>query len=652
MISIEGLSVAFGGNTLFDNITYVINKKDRIALVGKNGAGKSTMLKIIAGLQAPTSGNVNMPKDLTVGYLPQQMNLSDTRTVMEEAEQAFSHIFELQSRIERMNTELSERTDYESEYYQELIERVSNANEQLALIGASNYQAEIEKTLIGLGFTREDFGRDTSEFSGGWRMRIELAKLLLQRPDVLLLDEPTNHLDIESIQWLESFLSTRANAVVLVSHDRAFIDNVTTRTIEISLGRIYDYQVNYSRYVVLRQERLEQQMRAYENQQKQIQDTEAFIERFRYKATKSVQVQSRIKQLAKLERVEVDEVDTSRLNLKFPPAPRSGDYPIIAEGVGKNYGSHVVFSNATFTIKRGEKVAFVGKNGEGKSTLVKCIMGEIPYTGTLKIGHNVKIGYFAQNQASLLDESITVFDTIDRVAVGDIRTKIRDILGAFMFGGEASDKKVKVLSGGEKTRLAMIRLLLEPVNLLILDEPTNHLDMRTKDVLKQAIRDFNGTVILVSHDREFLDGLVSKVYEFGRGQVREHLGGIYDFLESRKLDSLRELEQRATVSKTEKDGNISKDSASPAQSEDSKLSYGEQKEFARRLRKAEKVVADIESEIAGLEKRIAEVEEKLATPDGAADTSLYELHGQLKKQLDDVMWKWSEASEVLDKLQK
>ena len=647
MISIEGLSVAFGGNTLFDNITYVINKKDRIALVGKNGAGKSTMLKIIAGLQAPTSGSVNMPKDLTVGYLPQQMNLSDTRTVMEEAEQAFSHIFELQSRIERMNTELSERTDYESEYYQELIERVSNANEQLALIGASNYQAEIEKTLIGLGFTREDFGRDTSEFSGGWRMRIELAKLLLQRPDVLLLDEPTNHLDIESIQWLESFLSTRANAVVLVSHDRAFIDNVTTRTIEISLGRIYDYQVNYSRYVVLRQERLEQQMRAYENQQKQIQDTEAFIERFRYKATKSVQVQSRIKQLAKLERVEVDEVDTSRLNLKFPPAPRSGDYPIIAEGVGKNYGSHVVFSNATFTIKRGEKVAFVGKNGEGKS-----IMGEIPYTGTLKIGHNVKIGYFAQNQASLLDESITAFDTIDRVAVGDIRTKIRDILGAFMFGGEASDKKVKVLSGGEKTRLAMIRLLLEPVNLLILDEPTNHLDMRTKDVLKQAIRDFNGTVILVSHDREFLDGLVSKVYEFGGGQVREHLGGIYDFLESRKLDSLRELEQRATVSKTEKDGNISKDSASSAKSEDSKLSYGEQKEFARRLRKAEKVVADIESEIAGLEKRIAEVEEKLATPDGAADTSLYELHGQLKKQLDDVMWKWSEASEVLDKLQK
>ena len=651
MISIEGLSVAFGGNTLFDNITYVINKKDRIALVGKNGAGKSTMLKIIAGLQVPTSGCVNMPKDLTVGYLPQQMNLTDTRTVMEEAEQAFAHIFELQARIERMNVELAERTDYESDSYQELIERVSNANEQLALIGAANYQAEIEKTLIGLGFTREDFGRDTSEFSGGWRMRIELAKLLLQRPDVLLLDEPTNHLDIESIQWLESFLATRANAVVLVSHDRAFIDNVTTRTIEISLGRIYDYQVNYSRYVVLRQERLEQQMRAYENQQKQIQDTEAFIERFRYKATKSVQVQSRIKQLAKLERVEVDEVDTSRLNLKFPPAPRSGDYPIIAEGVGKSYGNHLVFADATFTIKRGEKVAFVGKNGEGKSTLVKCIMGEIPYTGTLKIGHNVKIGYFAQNQASLLDESVTVFETIDRVAVGDIRTKIRDILGAFMFGGEASDKKVKVLSGGERTRLAMIRLLLEPVNLLILDEPTNHLDMRTKDVLKQAIKDFNGTVIVVSHDREFLDGLVSKVYEFGGGRVREHLGGIYDFLESRKLESLRELEQRAAPASAEKKAVQPKEpSAVPA--EGAKLSYEEQKEAARRLRKAEKAVDDLEKEIAGIEAQIADIEQKLATPEGSADTSLYEQHGALKKQLDDTMWKWSEASELLEHLQR
>ena len=657
MISIEGLSVAFGGNTLFDNITYVINKRDRIALVGKNGAGKSTMLKIIAGLQAPTSGRVNMPKDLTVGYLPQQMNLTDSRTVMQEAEQAFAHIFELQARIERMNAELAERTDYESDDYQELIERVSNANEQLSLIGAANYQAEIEKTLIGLGFTRDDFNRNTSEFSGGWRMRIELAKLLLQRPDVLLLDEPTNHLDIESIQWLENFLATRANAVVLVSHDRAFIDNVTTRTIEISMGHIYDYQVNYSHYVVLRQERLEQQRRAYENQQKQIQDTEAFIERFRYKATKSVQVQSRIKQLAKLERVEVDEVDTSHLNLKFPPAPRSGDYPVIAEGVGKSYGDHLVFADATFTIKRGEKVAFVGKNGEGKSTMVKCIMGEIPFTGTLKIGHNVKIGYFAQNQASLLDESLTVFETIDRVAVGDIRTKIRDILGAFMFGGEASDKKVKVLSGGERTRLAMIRLLLEPVNLLILDEPTNHLDMRTKDVLKQAIRDFNGTVIVVSHDREFLDGLVSKVYEFGGGRVREHLGGIYDFLESRKLESLRELEQRnpappaadkkATAPKAEASA-----SAISAGNEGSKLSYEEQKELARRLRKAEKAVADVEKEIADLDAQIASLEEKLATPDGAADTSLYEQHGQLKKQLDDAMWRWSEASESLEQLQK
>ncbi len=640
---------------MFDNITYVINKRDRIALVGKNGAGKSTMLKIIAGLQAPTSGSVNMPKDLTIGYLPQQMNLTDTRTVMQEAEQAFAHIFELQARIERMNNELAERTDYESPEYQELIERVSNANEQLALIGASNYQAEIEKTLIGLGFTRDDFNRDTSEFSGGWRMRIELAKLLLQRPDVLLLDEPTNHLDIESIQWLENFLATRANAVVLVSHDRAFIDNVTTRTIEISMGRIYDYQVNYSHYVVLRQERLEQQRRAYENQQKQIQDTEAFIERFRYKATKSVQVQSRIKQLAKLERVEVDEVDTSHLNLKFPPAPRSGDYPVIADGVSKSYGDHLVFANATFTIKRGEKVAFVGKNGEGKSTMVKCIMGEIPYTGTLKIGHNVKIGYFAQNQASLLDESLTVFDTIDRVAVGDIRTKIRDILGAFMFGGEASDKKVKVLSGGERTRLAMIRLLLEPVNLLILDEPTNHLDMRTKDVLKQAIRDFNGTVIVVSHDREFLDGLVSKVYEFGGGRVREHLGGIYDFLESRKLESLRELEQRNATPVIDKKVVTPKAESGPAIStanEGSKLSYEEQKELARRLRKAEKEVADTEKAVAELEKQIAELEKKLSTPEGAADTTLYEQHGALKKQLDDTMWRWSEASEALEQLQK
>ena len=650
MISIEGLSVAFGGNTLFDNITYVINKRDRIALVGKNGAGKSTMLKIIAGLQAPTSGSVNMPKDLTIGYLPQQMNLTDTRTVMQEAEQAFSHIFELQARIERMNNELAERTDYESADYQELIERVSNANEQLSLIGASNYQAEIEKTLIGLGFTRDDFNRDTSEFSGGWRMRIELAKLLLQRPDVLLLDEPTNHLDIESIQWLENFLATRANAVVLVSHDRAFIDNVTTRTIEISMGRIYDYQVNYSHYVVLRQERLEQQRRAYENQQKQIQDTEAFIERFRYKATKSVQVQSRIKQLAKLERVEVDEVDTSHLNLKFPPAPRSGDYPVIAEGVGKSYGDHLVFADATFTIKRGEKVAFVGKNGEGKSTMVKCIMGEISHTGTLKIGHNVKIGYFAQNQASLLDESLTVFETIDRVAVGDIRTKIRDILGAFMFGGEASDKKVKVLSGGERTRLAMIKLLLEPVNFLILDEPTNHLDMRSKDVLKEAIREFDGTVILVSHDRDFLDGLATKVYEFGGGMVKEHLGGIYEFLQKKKIDSLNELQKGAGLSASPTataKGNGEQEAVQPSEN---KLSYEAQKELNKKIKKLERQVADCEASIEETEAAIAIVEEKMATPEGASDMQLYERHQKLKQQLDTIVEEWERVSMELEEV--
>ena len=535
-ISINSLSVEFSAKSLFDNISYIINPKDRIALVGKNGAGKSTMLKIIAGLQKPTSGNVAMPRDTTVGYLPQHINVSDTSSVIDEVRSAFSHVDKMRARLDEINNELLTRTDYESDAYQELIETMTSLTDRLAIEESENIEAEIEKTLIGLGFLRSDFQRPTSEFSGGWRMRIELAKILLARPDVLLLDEPTNHLDIESIQWLENFLITKAKAVVLVSHDRAFIDNVTNRTIEISLGKIYDYSVNYSKYLVLRQERLDQQMRAYQNQQKMIQDTEDFIERFRYKATKSVQVQSRIKQLAKIERIEVDEVDTSRLNLKFPPAPRSGDYPVIADNVGKAYGNHQVFDHATFTIKRGEKVAFVGKNGEGKSTLVKCIMGEIPFTGNLKIGHNVKIGYFAQNQATLLDGEITVFDTIDRVAVGDIRTRIRDILGAFMFGGEASDKKVKVLSGGEKTRLAMIRLLLEPVNLLILDEPTNHLDMKTKDILKQAIKDFNGTVIVVSHDREFLDGLVEKVYEFGGGQVRECLGGIYEFLEKKKLD--------------------------------------------------------------------------------------------------------------------
>ena len=543
MISVNNLSVEFSSQLLFDNINYVINPKDKIALVGKNGAGKSTMLKIIAGLQKPTGGSVAVPADVTIGYLPQQMVLTDTLTVVEEVRKVFAHVREMHDRLDGMSAELAERTDYDSEDYHKLIEQVTLLTEQLAMAESDNYEADMERTLLGLGFVRSDFNRPTSEFSGGWRMRIELAKILLQRPDVLLLDEPTNHLDIESIQWLESFLMTKAKAVVLVSHDRAFIDNVTNRTIEISCGKIYDYAVNYSKFVALRAERLEQQMRAYRNQQKQIADTEEFIERFRYKATKAVQVQSRMKQLAKIERIEVDEVDTSHLNLRFPPAPRSGDFPLILEDVGKAYGEHQVFDHATFTLRRGEKVAFVGKNGEGKSTLVKCIMGEIPFTGSLRIGHNVKIGYFAQNQAQLLDGEVTVFDTIDRVAVGDIRLKIRDILGAFMFGGEASDKKVKVLSGGEKTRLAMIRLLLEPVNLLILDEPTNHLDMKTKDILKQALMDFDGTLIVVSHDRDFLDGLVTKVYEFGNKQVREHLGGIYEFLEKKKMESLRELEK-------------------------------------------------------------------------------------------------------------
>ena len=552
MISIQNLSVEFNSTALFSGVNFVINKRDKIALVGKNGAGKSTMLKIIAGLQEPTGGVVAAQKDITIGYLPQQMILTDERSVVEEVRTVFGELDEMKASLARMNTELAERTDYESESYAELIDRISNLSDLVQMEESENGEAELEKTLLGLGFVRSDFDRNTSEFSGGWRMRIELAKLLLMRPDVLLLDEPTNHLDIESIQWLETFLKQKANVVVLVSHDRAFIDNVTNRTLEISCGKVYDYQVNYSKYVVLHQERIEQQMRAYENQQKQIQQTERFIERFRYKATKSVQVQSRIKQLEKIEEIEVDEVDNSRLNLKFPPAPRSGDYPVICEGVAKKYGDHTVFSNVDLTIKRGEKVAFVGKNGEGKSTLVKCIMNEIPYDGNLKIGHNVKIGYFAQNQASLLDGEITVFDTIDQVAVGDIRTKIRDILGAFMFGGEASDKKVKVLSGGEKTRLAMIRLLLEPVNLLILDEPTNHLDMKTKDVLKQAIADFDGTVIVVSHDRDFLDGLVEKVYEFGGGKVREHLGGIYDFLQHKQMESLRELE-KSVPSKTDND---------------------------------------------------------------------------------------------------
>lgn len=641
MISIQNLSVEFNSTALFSGVNFVINKRDKIALVGKNGAGKSTMLKIIAGLQEPTGGVVAAQKDITIGYLPQQMILTDERSVVEEVRTVFGKLDEMKASLARMNTELAERTDYESESYAELIDRISNLSDLVQMEESENGEAELEKTLLGLGFVRSDFDRNTSEFSGGWRMRIELAKLLLMRPDVLLLDEPTNHLDIESIQWLETFLKQKANVVVLVSHDRAFIDNVTNRTLEISCGKVYDYQVNYSKYVVLHQERIEQQMRAYENQQKQIQQTERFIERFRYKATKSVQVQSRIKQLEKIEEIEVDEVDNSRLNLKFPPAPRSGDYPVICEGVAKKYGDHTVFSNVDLTIKRGEKVAFVGKNGEGKSTLVKCIMNEIPYDGNLKIGHNVKIGYFAQNQASLLDGEITVFDTIDQVAVGDIRTKIRDILGAFMFGGEASDKKVKVLSGGEKTRLAMIRLLLEPVNLLILDEPTNHLDMKTKDVLKQAIADFDGTVIVVSHDRDFLDGLVEKVYEFGGGKVREHLGGIYDFLQHKQMESLRELE-KSVPSKTDND-----QIQEPADSS-GKQSYAEKKEFEKQIRKAERLVKDAEAKVSQLEAELKVVEDKLAA--GATDNDLFERHGEVSKSLDAAMSEWEDATMELENL--
>lgn len=661
MISIQNLSVEFSAKSLFENISYVINRRDRIALVGKNGAGKSTMLKIIAGLQSPTSGQVAVPNDITIGYLPQQMKIEDTATVIAEVRKAFSHIDELNRRLAEMNTELAERTDYDSESYHRLIDSMTQLTERLAMEQSENCEAEMEKTLIGLGFVREDFNRLTAEFSGGWRMRIELAKLLLRRPDVLLLDEPTNHLDIESIQWLEQFLVSKANAVVLVSHDRAFIDNVTNRTIEITCGKIYDYSVNYSKFVELRKERVEQQMRAYQNQQKEIADTEAFIERFRYKATKAVQVQSRMKQLARIERIEVDEVDNSHLSLRFPPAPRSGDYPIIAENVGKAYGDHQVFDHAEFTVKRGEKVAFVGKNGEGKSTLVKCIMGEIPFTGSLKIGHNVKIGYFAQNQAQLLDEDLTVFDTIDRVAVGDIRTKIRDLLGAFMFGGEDIDKKVKVLSGGEKTRLAMLRLLLEPVNLLILDEPTNHLDMKTKDILKQAIKDFNGTAIIVSHDREFLDGLVEKVYEFGGGKVRECLGGIYEFLEKKKLASLRELELSKSpgggsdggdkgAASAAKGAAPTKPTETAAATSKPKLSYAEQRERDKMLRKAAKKVEEEEAKIASIEGEIAEIEEKIAS--GVVDNDIFTLHQSKNKELENAMSLWELASAELDEMKE
>ena len=643
MVSLQNLGVEFSARPLFSGINAVINKTDRIALVGKNGAGKSTLLKIIAGMQEPTTGTVGKPSDLTLGYLPQQMVLADDTTVMDEVKKAFSHITARKEEVERITASLAERTDYESEDYARLIDRLTYLNERIDIEGADNMIAEAERTLTGLGFERSDFNRPTSEFSGGWRMRIELAKILLQRPDLLLLDEPTNHLDIESIQWLEQFLVSSGKAVVLVSHDRAFIDNVTNRTIEISCGKAYDYKVNYSQFVELRKERVEQQMRAYENQQKTIADLKDFIERFRYKATKAVQVQSRIKQLEKIVPIEVDEVDTSHLNLRFPPAPRSGDFPLILEDVGKAYGDHQIFDHATFTLRRGEKVAFVGKNGEGKSTLVKCIMQQIPFTGSLKIGHNVKIGYFAQNQAQLLDGELTVFDTIDHVAVGDVRLKIRDLLGAFMFGGEASDKKVKVLSGGEKTRLAMLRLLLEPMNLLILDEPTNHLDMKTKDILKEAIRNFDGTVIVVSHDREFLDGLVEKVYEFGGGKVREHLGGIYDFLHSRKIDSLNDLGTPKPAEKKMPAPDKKPEPAAPSAPAPAKkqLSYAEQKEREKMLRKARKDVEEAEAKIAEMEARQAEMEAKMA--EGQSDPEFLEEYAALTKSLENQMSVWELA---------
>ena len=655
MISVEGLKVEFGVKPLFQGVSYVINDKDRIALVGKNGAGKSTMLKILCGQQKPTSGVVAVPNDTTIGYLPQVMKLSDDTTVREETRKAFAGNTKLKEDIDRMIAELSERTDYESESYMALVNKFTQEHERYMMLGGENYEAEIERTLTGLGFKRTDFERPTSEFSGGWRMRIELAKILLQRPDVLLLDEPTNHLDIESIQWLEQFLGQSANAVVLVSHDRAFINNVTNRTLEISCGQVIDYKVKYDEYVKLRAERREQQLRAYENQQKEIADIKAFIERFRYKPSKAVQVQSRIKQLEKIVPIEIDEVDNSALRLKFPPCLRSGDYPVICDEVRKDYGSHTVFDNVTLTIKRGEKVAFVGKNGEGKSTLVKCIMGEIPYSGMLKIGHNVQIGYFAQNQAQLLDENLTVFETIDNVAKGDIRLRINDILGAFMFGGEASEKKVKVLSGGERSRLAMIRLLLEPVNLLILDEPTNHLDMQSKDVLKEAIKAFDGTAIVVSHDREFLDGLVTKVYEFGGGKVREHLGGIYDFLRHHNIESLDAL----SLSRNE-DGGMKMEntgikgggkdiSQSPlSNSQSPKLSYAEHKEQQKKIRKAEKAVKESEAKIETLEQKIRTLDAKLCLPEYATDMDLIAEYTETKRELDEENDRWMLLSEQLE----
>ena len=648
MISVENLKVEFGIKPLFEGASFVVNPKDRIALVGKNGAGKSTLLKIISGQQRPTEGQVAVPQDTTVGYLPQVMRLSDETTVRVETQKAFADVAALKQRVEELERQMGERTDYESDDYMALVERYTQEHERYLMMGAENQEAQMERTLMGLGFNREDLERPTSEFSGGWRMRIELAKILLQRPDVLLLDEPTNHLDIESIQWLEQFLATCSSAVMLVSHDRAFINNVCNRTLEISCGRIIDYKVKYDEYVVLRKERREQQLRAYENQQKEMADMRQFIERFRYQATKAVQVQQKIKQLEKIVPIEVDEVDNAALHLKFPPCLRSGDYPVICEEVEKAYGEYTVFAKVNMTIKRGEKVAFVGKNGEGKSTLVKCIMGEIPFEGNLKIGHNVQIGYFAQNQAQLLDERLTVFDTIDHVAKGEIRLKIRDILGAFMFGGEASDKKVKVLSGGERSRLAMIRLLLEPVNLLILDEPTNHLDMASKDVLKEAIRAFDGTAIIVSHDREFLDGLVTKVYEFGGGQVREHLGGIYDFLQTRKIQELSEL--GATMPSPAGEVKARKPQETSAEAVGGAASYAAHKEQQRKLRKAERAVEDSERKINDMEKRLKELDQLLMDPEKASDMVLVTEYTTTKRALDEEVERWEQLSEELEAL--
>ena len=660
MISIDGLTVEFGVKPLFKDVSFVINERDRIALVGKNGAGKSTMLKILCGMQKPTSGAISVPNDTTIGYLPQVMKLSDDTTVKEETRKAFADKTKMEAKLKEMEQEMAERTDYESDGYAELVERFTTEHERYMMMGGENYEAEIERTLTGLGFTRDDFDRPTREFSGGWRMRIELAKILLRRPDVLLLDEPTNHLDIESIQWLEQFLAQSAKAVVLVSHDRAFVNNVTNRTLEITCGHVEDYRVKYDEYLVLRKERREQQLRAYENQQKEIADTKAFIERFRYQATKAVQVQQRIRQLEKIVPIEVDEVDNSAMRLKFPPCLRSGDYPVIAEGLGKTYPSRLhsdgpgqtVFEGVDLIIKRGEKVAFVGKNGEGKSTFVKCIMGEIPFDGTLKIGHNVQIGYFAQNQAQLLDENLTIYETIDRVATGDMRLRINDLLGAFMFGGETSEKYVKVLSGGERSRLAMIKLLLEPVNLLILDEPTNHLDIASKEVLKEAIKAFDGTAIIVSHDREFLDGLVSKVYEFGGGKVREHLGGIYDWLRSssESLQLARKGEGTETVSLSSDNSR----NAAPLPSEGSAetsgetLSYAERKELQKKIRKAQRAVDDSEAKIAKLEARKSELDELLMAPENASNMELVSEYTNLQRELDEENDRWLILSEELE----